>query len=86
MQLSHSVKVAISIYLALIFITFTSYLVIILYTSMTGHDVSHFVLDSQHSHHGSLTQKHLSLLKSHLNSLSSVFQHSFPISIHLSII
>ncbi|EZI08026.1 hypothetical protein SA21338_0058 [Staphylococcus aureus subsp. aureus 21338] len=55
MQLSHSVKVAISIYLALIFITFTSYLVIILYTSMTGHDVSHFVLDSQHSHHGSLT-------------------------------
>lgn len=64
MQLSHSVKVAISIYLALIFITFTSYLVIILYTSMTGHDVSHFVLDS----------------------LSSVFQHSFPISIHLSII
>ncbi|MGT0298759.1 hypothetical protein ACV566_05195 [Staphylococcus aureus] len=62
MQLSHSVKVAISIYLALIFIKFqTSYLVIILYTSMTGHDVSHFVLDSQHSHHGSLTQKHLSL-------------------------
>ncbi|HCX9053717.1 TPA: hypothetical protein O0Y66_002333 [Staphylococcus aureus] len=61
MQLSHSVKVAFSIYLALIFITFTSYLVIILYTSMTGHDVSHFVLDSQHSHHGSLTQKHLSL-------------------------
>ncbi|HCZ0868709.1 TPA: hypothetical protein O2K34_000076 [Staphylococcus aureus] len=61
MQLSHSVKVAISTYLALIFITFTSYLVIILYTSMTGHDVSHFVLDSQHSHHGSLTQKHLSL-------------------------
>lgn len=62
MQLSHSVKVAISIYLALIFITFTSYLVIILYTSMTGHDVSHFVLDSQHTqHHGALSQKHLSL-------------------------
>ncbi|MCT6568569.1 hypothetical protein N4308_15330, partial [Staphylococcus aureus] len=60
-QLSHSVKVAIYIYLAIIFITFTSYLVIILYTSMNGHDVSHYVLDSQHTHHGSLTQKHLSL-------------------------
>ncbi|RZI06309.1 hypothetical protein EIG89_17185, partial [Staphylococcus aureus] len=51
MQLSHSVKVAISIYLALIFITFTSYLVIILYTIMTGHVLSHFFLVSHHSHH-----------------------------------
>lgn len=43
-------KIAVSIYLAIIFVAFTAYLVIVLYANMHGEDVSYLVLDSQNTH------------------------------------
>ncbi|MBO1198148.1 hypothetical protein J3T65_01120 [Staphylococcus simiae] len=63
MRMHHSSKIAIGIYLATIFISFSVYLSIILITSMSGHDVSQIVLDSKQQHHTSMHQDHLSLPK-----------------------
>ncbi|MBE5674392.1 hypothetical protein HU219_11030 [Staphylococcus sp. SS35] len=61
MKIRSFLKVSNFNHFKIIFLTVNSLFGNILYTSMTGHDVSHFVLDSQHTHHGALSQKHLSL-------------------------
>ena len=54
--LTKPVKIAISIYLAMVLLVCSSYLVLILVGSLQGNDMSSSVLDTDHQHINSVTK------------------------------